>query len=189
MEPGYQSAKAKRAEAAKMKARLSRRALLARLTRALEAQGRKLHKASVTQRGELGDYFVTDGRTVVAHHVNLAELARELGVVEPWETLGRLRHQLFRLAVWWDAVRSPQGDAMTTELSDLLSNNPFLLAPLVIVLALVPLPSIFAQRRKHPQVAAILVLNLVAGWTVVGWMVALVWAFIVESDARLRPIL
>lgn len=78
---------------------------------------------------------------------------------------------------------------MTTELSDLLSNNPFLLAPLVIVLALYFLPSIFAHGRKHPQVAAILVLNLVAGWTVVGWMVALVWAFIVESDARLRPIL
>jgi branched-subunit amino acid transport protein AzlD len=54
-----------------------------------------------------------------------------------------------------------------------------LLADLVIItslLALYLLPFIIAKTRKHRNAAAIGVLNLLLGWTVLGWIGALVWA-------------
>jgi hypothetical protein len=38
-------------------------------------------------------------------------------------------------------------------------------------------PWFVAGARKHPNSAAILTLNLLLGWTVIGWVAALVWAF------------
>jgi hypothetical protein len=38
------------------------------------------------------------------------------------------------------------------------------------------LPILIAVLRRHRQALAISILTLVAGWTVVGWIVALVWA-------------
>ena len=50
--------------------------------------------------------------------------------------------------------------------------------PVVIGLAfLYLLPSIFAWYRRHSKFAAIVVLNLLLGWTFIGWAVAMVWAF------------
>lgn len=37
-------------------------------------------------------------------------------------------------------------------------------------------PSIVAQRYQHPKQTIILMLNVALGWTIVGWIVALVWA-------------
>jgi lysylphosphatidylglycerol synthetase-like protein (DUF2156 family) len=37
-------------------------------------------------------------------------------------------------------------------------------------------PSIVAQRYQHPRQPAILMLNVALGWTIVGWVVALIWA-------------
>jgi hypothetical protein len=37
-------------------------------------------------------------------------------------------------------------------------------------------PAIVAAMRSHRQTAAIVLLNLFLGWTLVGWVVALVWA-------------
>ncbi|MGH6670432.1 MAG: superinfection immunity protein [Xanthobacteraceae bacterium] len=51
--------------------------------------------------------------------------------------------------------------------------------PLVLlsVLLLVGfLPSVIAFVRRHHNRYAILVLNVLLGWTVVGWAVALVWS-------------
>jgi sorbitol-specific phosphotransferase system component IIBC len=39
-------------------------------------------------------------------------------------------------------------------------------------------PTIIALARKHRQTMAIGVLNVLAGWTLIGWIVALVWAFV-----------
>lgn len=56
-------------------------------------------------------------------------------------------------------------------------------APLVIIiLAVLSIviyfcPSIVANSRLHPQKVSIFVLNLCLGWTVVGWVGALVWAY------------
>ena len=38
------------------------------------------------------------------------------------------------------------------------------------------LPFIVAAVRSHHQTLAIFVLNLLAGWTFIGWLVAIVWA-------------
>ena len=37
-------------------------------------------------------------------------------------------------------------------------------------------PAMIAKARKHPNTAAIFVLNIFLGWTFIGWVVALVWA-------------
>jgi len=42
-------------------------------------------------------------------------------------------------------------------------------------------PMIIARRRKHQQKTAITVLNIFGGWTFLGWLVALVWAFTTPS--------
>jgi hypothetical protein len=37
-------------------------------------------------------------------------------------------------------------------------------------------PSIVAGRRQHRNGAAIAILNLLLGWTFIGWVIALAWA-------------
>ncbi len=49
-----------------------------------------------------------------------------------------------------------------------------LLIPLA--LALYFLPTIIVIRRDHPSSDAIFFVNLLSGWTLVGWLVALVWS-------------
>jgi hypothetical protein len=39
------------------------------------------------------------------------------------------------------------------------------------------LPSMIAVTRRHRNRKAVLILNLVLGWTVLGWIGALVWAY------------
>jgi hypothetical protein len=48
---------------------------------------------------------------------------------------------------------------------------------LVIILALIYIaPIIVARVREHPQYGAIAALNILLGWTFVGWVASLVWA-------------
>lgn len=51
---------------------------------------------------------------------------------------------------------------------------PLVLIGLVLVLYFIP--SVVAYKVKHRNMTAIIVLNIFAGWTFVGWVVALVWA-------------
>lgn len=46
----------------------------------------------------------------------------------------------------------------------------------VVSFAVYFLPLAVAVKREHPQKNAIGVLNLLAGWTFIGWVGALVWA-------------
>lgn len=49
----------------------------------------------------------------------------------------------------------------------------------VIVLAVVYFtPSIIAYTRKHRNFGALLALNVFLGWTLLGWVGALVWALL-----------
>lgn len=50
------------------------------------------------------------------------------------------------------------------------------LLALVIVLWLYLVPTFIAGCRGHHNTMAILVLNLLLGWTALGWIVALVWS-------------
>lgn len=55
---------------------------------------------------------------------------------------------------------------------------------ILIIAALVAysIPSILAIQDKKRNKTAIIALNMLAGWTFVGWIVALVWALTKEKD-------
>ena len=46
----------------------------------------------------------------------------------------------------------------------------------VFLLFIYPAPYWIARSRNHPQQVPILVLNLALGWSVIGWVGALIWA-------------
>ena len=72
------------------KLRVSERALLQRLNRALAKDGEVLKKARPSRyRKELGDFFVLSRRAngVIEGHVNIEALARQKGVLARWEVL------------------------------------------------------------------------------------------------------
>lgn len=50
----------------------------------------------------------------------------------------------------------------------------FVIAALAVALYFLPL--LVATTRNHVNMLAISVLNLLLGWTFIGWVVALVWA-------------
>ena len=53
---------------------------------------------------------------------------------------------------------------------------------LLVGLAFYFVPAIVAFARGHHQRFAILILNIFAGWTFLGWLGALVWACIAERE-------
>jgi uncharacterized membrane protein len=55
----------------------------------------------------------------------------------------------------------------------------YMLLSMVVALLFVAayfLPALNARRRGHPQAGAILMLDLFLGWTVLGWVGAMVWS-------------
>ena len=48
------------------------------------------------------------------------------------------------------------------------------------------LPSIVALARSKRDIGAILLLNFFLGWTMIGWVVALVWAVKADVPAVVR---
>lgn len=56
---------------------------------------------------------------------------------------------------------------------------------LVIGLLLYFLPGIVAGRRDHTNANAIFALNLLLGWTLLGWVIALVWSL--TGTTRQKP--
>lgn len=48
------------------------------------------------------------------------------------------------------------------------------------------LPSLIAQHRHKKNLGAIVVLNLFLGWTLLGWVVALVWASAKDGEGVVR---
>ena len=49
--------------------------------------------------------------------------------------------------------------------------------------ALYMLPSGLAYARKHRNRNAVVALNVLGGWTVIGWVVALVWSVYKDPSA------
>lgn len=56
----------------------------------------------------------------------------------------------------------------------MVGHGEFLL--LLFGLFVYPLPAWIALRRRHPHRGRIAAVNLLGGWTVIGWIVALLWA-------------
>lgn len=49
-------------------------------------------------------------------------------------------------------------------------------AMLAVAVIVYFLPLIIASQKKHPSAVAIAALNVLAGWTLIGWLFALVWS-------------
>jgi hypothetical protein len=47
----------------------------------------------------------------------------------------------------------------------------------VVVIVLHFLPTIVAVLRSHHDMLAIFILNVLLGWTGIGWILALIWSF------------
>jgi hypothetical protein len=45
-------------------------------------------------------------------------------------------------------------------------------------------PSLIAAQQGHKNLKALFVLNLFAGWTVLGWVGALVWAYLEQEKGK-----
>lgn len=58
---------------------------------------------------------------------------------------------------------------------------------LIFATALYFLPFLIAALRIHPQAGAIFALNLLLGWTVIGWVGALVWSFTAINRPQRKP--
>ena len=53
---------------------------------------------------------------------------------------------------------------------------------IIFGIAVFLLPTIVAIARHKRNTTAILILNLLAGWTFIGWIIALVWAFTADKE-------
>ena len=53
---------------------------------------------------------------------------------------------------------------------------------LIVIIVAYFIPAIVAKARNVRNAGAILVLNIFLGWTVIGWVVALIWSFM--NDAK-----
>lgn len=47
----------------------------------------------------------------------------------------------------------------------------------IVFLPLYLLPAILAFARGHKNAGAIFMLNLLLGWTIIGWIAAIIWAY------------
>jgi hypothetical protein len=63
-----------------------------------------------------------------------------------------------------------------------------LISSIALGLALYFLPAIVAGSREHHHIAPIFVLNLLLGWTLVGWVVSLVWAVMPVQARSAAPV-
>lgn len=58
-----------------------------------------------------------------------------------------------------------------------------------IVLLFYFVPSIAASTRRHRNRGAICALNLLLGWTLLGWVVAFVWALTNNCEPAVPPVI
>lgn len=64
-------------------------------------------------------------------------------------------------------------------MSDLLSLAPML--SVVVLFALYLAPWIIARFRQHDNSLAIFWLNLLLGWSFIGWIAAFIWALMAQK--------
>jgi Superinfection immunity protein/zinc-ribbon domain len=58
-----------------------------------------------------------------------------------------------------------------------------ILGPFFLLIVVLPyfLPTIIAIAKKKRNAGAIALLNIFLGWTIIGWIVAMVWAFTADA--------
>jgi len=88
-------------------------------------------------------------------------------------------------ANWIDTAT---GALLHSASSDAVGEGALLLIGiLIIAIGLYFLPTIIAANRGHSNTGAIFVLNLLAGWTFLGWVLSLVWACTSDTARATAP--
>jgi hypothetical protein len=64
-------------------------ALIRRANRQLEKEGSQVRRGKKVMGGALGDFFLVEGSRVTQPNLDLRELAKERGLLEPFEVLAR----------------------------------------------------------------------------------------------------
>lgn len=80
------------------------------------------------------------------------------------------------LALLFGMSTASSNAALAAGNSDTATGAVIVLAIVMLALAAYFLPSIVAAARKHRNTTAIFFLNLLLGWSLIGWIGALIWA-------------
>lgn len=88
----------------------------------------------------------------------------------------------------WANDPSPIAQQRAQVMRQLFGNAAVGLLILVCLIASYFLPSIVAAARRHRNTVGICLINFFLGWTILGWLAALVWACYVEKpEPRSSP--
>ena len=68
----------------------------------------------------------------------------------------------------------------------LLIQIPYLVA-VAVGLGIYLVPTIVAARSNHPHAPAVILLNILLGWTLVGWVGSLIWIMVATSKPPAPP--
>lgn len=62
-------------------------------------------------------------------------------------------------------------------------DNTLIVLQLLLIAIIYMLPTLIAYARDIPQRRLITVIDIIAGWTLIGWIVCFLWALLAESEA------
>ena len=72
-----------------------------------------------------------------------------------------------------------------TILAGILGIGPTEIFTLLFIGGIYFIPSFTASVKKHPYTTGIFILNIFLGWTIIGWVGALVWAVSVKNKSEI----
>lgn len=52
-----------------------------------------------------------------------------------------------------------------------------------LLMFLYALPTFIAWRRKHNSLGSVAIVNILTGWSLIGWVAALIWSFL-DNDTK-----
>jgi hypothetical protein len=68
------------------------------------------------------------------------------------------------------------------------NDDPAATAAAIVILAGYFVPTLIAAVRRHQSSSAIFVVNLIFGWTVLGWLIALIWSMSATNVALMHEL-
>ena len=86
------------------------------------------------------------------------------------------------LAVVFTAATSASDKATPEQLQAMLVAGAIML----MVGTMYFLPTLIAHARKKANIRPIFLVNFIAGWTVIGWIIALMWAFTADTPGETK---
>jgi hypothetical protein len=63
-------------------------------------------------------------------------------------------------------------------------DNTIIVVLMILIVAIYMLPTLIAYGRDHPRRSMITLVNILFGWTLVGWLVVFVWALMGEAEVE-----